>query len=39
MSKKTKENIGMFFLSLILIAYGYILGRITVSEKEEEEGA
>lgn len=39
MSKKTKTNIGMFFLSLILIGYGFILGRITASDKEEEEGA
>ena len=28
MSKKTKENIGMFTVSIILIAYGYVLGRI-----------
>ena len=28
MSKKTKENIGMFAISIILIAYGYVLGKI-----------
>lgn len=28
MKKKTKENIGMFVLSLVLIGYGYVLGRI-----------
>lgn len=39
MSKKTKENIGMFIMSLILIGFGFICGRITVSDKEEEEGA
>ena len=28
MSKKTKENIGMFVLSMVFIAYGYVLGKI-----------
>ena len=37
MSKKTKENIGMIFLTLILIGFGFICGRITASDKEDEE--
>ena len=37
MSKKTKTNIGMFLLSIILIAYGFILGRITVDDEEDED--
>ena len=28
MSKKTKDNLGMFAVSIILIAYGYVLGKI-----------
>ena len=28
MKKKTKENIGMFVLSLVFIGYGYVLGKI-----------
>ena len=28
MKKKTKENIEMFVLSLVLIGYGYVLGKI-----------
>ena len=37
MSKKTKTNIGMFLLSMILIGYGFILGRITADDKEDED--
>ena len=37
MSKKTKTNIGMFLLSIILIGYGFILGRITVDDEEDED--
>lgn len=37
MSKKTKTNIEMFLLSIILIAYGFILGRITVDDEEDED--
>lgn len=39
MNKKTKQNIAMFIMSLILIGFGFICGRITASDKDEEEGA
>ena len=37
MSDKTKKNIGMFIVSIILIAYGYILGRITADNEDDED--
>ena len=39
MSRKAKMNIGMFLISLILIGYGYVLGRTSSANKEEDEGA
>ena len=37
MSKKTKQNIGMFIMSLILIGFGFICGRITAPSEEKED--
>ena len=39
MKKKTKQNIFLFIVSLILIGYGYILGRTSPANKKEDEGA
>jgi len=39
MKNKTKQNIAMFILSLILIGYGYVLGRTSSANKKEDEGA
>jgi len=36
---KKKSNIAIFLLSLILIGYGFILGRVTSKDKKEDEGA
>lgn len=37
MKKRTKEYIGLFILNMILIGYGFILGRITAPSKQEKE--
>lgn len=37
MSKKFKTNVGMFLLTMILIGFGFICGRITIQDKEEED--
>lgn len=39
MKKKTKMNIFLFIVSMILIGYGYILGRTSSANKKEDEGA
>ena len=39
MSRKAKMNIFLFIVSMILIGYGYVLGRTSSTNKKEDEGA